>query len=174
MRDWTSTYFCNEDIHVKNFIFDLDPTWWSRPYEYPWASQFVESNDIVLDAACGICHPLKFYLSDYAREVYACDIDPRILQPEKILEEIEVVFGKNARMELPSKYLNKIHFSQASLLSLPYPDKKFDRIICISVIEHLNDIFNKYPIFWSVRKILSHSKKEIYSALFEFRRTLKG
>jgi SAM-dependent methyltransferase len=173
MSELTSRFVCSDDLQTRNFIFDLHLTWWSRFYEYPWAAQFAEANDIVLDAASGICHPLKFYLSDHTHETHACDVDPRILQPLKILEDVEEAFGTNARINFPERYIKNIHYSQASLIALPYPDKIFDKIFCISVLEHLNDYFNKHSSLWSMRSFLFFAQKEIYYSLREFKRTLK-
>ena len=74
-------------------MFDLPSNWWSRKYEYPWAANFAGSEDTVLDAASGICHPFKFVLADKFRSVYASDIDPRILAPDSIVKDIEHIFG---------------------------------------------------------------------------------
>ena len=39
---------------------------------------FAKTEDICLDAAYGIPHPLKFYLISQWKEVYACDFDNKI------------------------------------------------------------------------------------------------
>lgn len=61
-------FFTTGDCHTKKFVFDLPEAWWSRHYEYEWAKQFCAGEDIALDAACGICHPFKFYLADNCKE----------------------------------------------------------------------------------------------------------
>jgi ubiquinone/menaquinone biosynthesis C-methylase UbiE len=173
MKNLTSRFISNTDENSKEFFFKLHPSWWSRFYEYPWASQFVNREDVVLDAASGICHPLKFYLMNVARETHACDIDPRILQPDKILEDVEESFGADAKKKLSERHLKNIYYSQASLTNLPYPDKKFDKIFCISVLEHLPDYFNKHANLWGARNLLFSAKRDIYYSLKEFKRTLK-
>ncbi|MFA4136963.1 MULTISPECIES: class I SAM-dependent methyltransferase [unclassified Brevibacillus] len=55
-----SRFIVNTDEKDDHFIFTLPVTWNSRPYEYAWAKQFANPNDVVLDSACGICHPFIF------------------------------------------------------------------------------------------------------------------
>ena len=173
MNKYASRFFRTDDLKRDNFIFDLPPHWWSRPYEYAWASKFAESDDIVLDAACGICHPLKFYLLDNCREVYACDIDKRILSPEEILKDIADDFGEETATYFPQKYLKNISYCQSSLTALPYEDKTFNKIYCISVLEHLDDIFNKYSKMIDMGVFNRLFSRDMYLSLKEFKRTLK-
>lgn len=149
-----SRFFVRSDATTRHLVFDLPPYWWSRFYEYEWAKQFCEPNDIALDAGCGICHPFKFYLSDICREVHACDIDVRILSAQEILKDISNEFGDRVSKHFPAKYFQRIFFSRASLAVLPYKDSKFDKIYCISVLEHL-------------------PSKDIFLSLKELKRTLK-
>jgi len=153
------------DLYDSRFIIKTDPkkdcilyklprTWWSRSYEYAWASLFVKDYHVVLDSGCGISHPFKFYLSDQCKELYACDIDNRILSPEDILKDIENDFGKEVAKEFPEKYFNQINYIKADLKRLPFKSKKFDLIYCISVLEHL-------------------PYQDIKLSLEEFKRTLK-
>ena len=173
MGKFRSRFFTEADFNKDTIVFKLLPSWWSRPYEYAWAGTFVEKDDVVLDAACGIEHPFKFYLLDHCREVYACDYDDSILSSKDILNAVKDTFGEEASRELPSKYLNNIHYSKASLTSLPYKDKMFDKIYCISVLEHLKDYFNKYPLIARMNFMKIFLKNDIYTALKEFERTLK-
>lgn len=151
---YDSRFIKKTDPQNGQLIFKLPEYWWSRAYEYEWASRFAKAEDISLDAACGIEHPLKFYLLDNCKEVYACDIDPRIESKEKILEGIETVFGKEAAGSLPARYVEKINYSRANLTELPYENNKFDKVYCISVLEHL-------------------SEKVMENAFIEFKRVLK-
>ena len=173
---YISRFFREDDKRKDKVIFDLPEYWWSRPYEYAWASEFVNHSDIVLDAACGICHPLKFYLLDKCQEVHACDIDDKILSDDQILQEIKKEYGTNACVNFPKKYLRDIHYSKASLTELPYKDNMFDRIFCISVIEHLNDVSNKYsrwPKIFRCKLFNRLFPQDIYRSLKEFKRILK-
>jgi SAM-dependent methyltransferase len=151
---YATRFIRQSDPQISKFIFELPPTWWSRPYEYAWASQFAAPGDIVLDAACGIEHPLKFYLIDQCSAVYACDLDDRLLMPERIYREIVAIFGQEAADTFPQSNLDKVRFQKADIKKLPYEDEQFNQIYCISVLEHLDPVGQKL-------------------ALEEFQRTLK-
>lgn len=112
-----------------SFMFDLAlPLHWSRRYEYPYAiinSMLPEhpSRDFkILDCGASIC-PLQYYFATKGFEVYSLDLDLRRLEQvarfksEKGLKSIHPVFG--------------------NILSLPFPDSYFDRVINISVLEHI-------------------------------------
>ncbi|MED3728822.1 class I SAM-dependent methyltransferase [Priestia endophytica] len=154
MSIFTSRFILETDSYSNNFVFNLPNTWETRPHEYEWAKNFAETEDIVLDAACGLSHPLKFYLADKCKEVYACDIDGRILSKSSILKDIEDTYGTVIDDSFLKHSFNPIHFSQSSLTNLPYQNKSFDKIFCISVLEHL-------------------SKEDMEQTFKEFRRTLK-
>ncbi|MDQ6422465.1 class I SAM-dependent methyltransferase [Paenibacillus sp. LHD-117] len=154
----SSRFFVAGDASADTFLFKLPPTWWSRPYEYEWAKEFVRQDNVVLDAACGISHPFKFVLSELCREVHACDIDPRITSPDEIVLDIENDFGAEAARQFPRSYLNIIRFCRANLASLPYGDRTFDRIFCISVLEHL-DFGTMLRSFHEFRRILKDDGK---------------
>lgn len=134
----TSRFIRRHDAKTSHMVFDLPPYWWSRPYEYEWASRFTRPTDVALDAACGVCHPFKFHLADVCRESHACDLDARILSPDAILADIANDFGPEVARKFSPHYLERVSFAKASLTQLPYADKTFDRIYCISVLEHLN------------------------------------
>ena len=174
MDKYISRFVNENDLKRTNFIFKIPEhqDWYSRPYEYAWAAQFSNKQAVVLDAACGIIHPLKFYLSSTCKEVFACDIDDRILSRNTILKEIKKYFGKDSLKNLPESY-KKINYRKSLLSSLPYKNNKFDRIFCISDLEHLNNIiFVKYPFILRFFNSLSYHDS-IYFALKEFKRVLK-
>ena len=152
---YTSRFIYGSDPQTDTMVFKLRSTWWSRFYEYAWAASFVEPGATVLDAACGISHPLKFFLADHCANVYACDIDERIIHADSIIQEIVDDLGQEAAHSIHPGYFDRIHFNQADLAQLPYPNGMFDTIFCISVLEHLD-----------------HST--LQSALREFNRTLKN
>jgi len=169
----TSRFFTIRDERSDHFVLPLPSAWWSRPYEYSWASQFTEESDTVLDAACGIEHPYKFYLLDTCREVYACDLDERVLSRSAMFHELRQIYGQEATDKLPEKYFSRIHYSRASLTELPYADRMFDKIFCISVLEHLKDLFNKHNITFGFTILRLFLRNDLYVALREFRRVLK-
>jgi len=76
-------------------------------------------NSRVLDAGCGD-GVLSYMLAREGAEVYGIDVSEKAL-------EVAKTRCRNAR------------FYRASIYSLPFPDKFFDHIACLEVIEHLTD-----------------------------------
>lgn len=134
---FVSRFFVNSDARREKLIYDLPESWWSRPYEYEWCINFISPHGVVLDAACGIPHPLKFYLAGVCAEVYACDVDRRIVSREAVLQEIDQVVGGKAAGQVLARRTTNLHLAEANLTGLPYEDESFDTIFCISVLEHL-------------------------------------
>ena len=132
-----SRFFKTDDKRMDKVVFTLPSHWWSRFYEYAWAAEFCKETDVVLDAACGIVHPFKFYLSDYCKSVHAVDNDEKIIDFMEIGNKIEKTFGENAKAEYLEKYTNPVNFKHAELTELPYKNSMFDKIFCISALEHL-------------------------------------
>jgi SAM-dependent methyltransferase len=168
-----SGFITRDDAKRNNVILDLPVSWWSRPYEYAWAEKLLRESDVVLDAACGLGHPFKFFLAGFSREVHACDIDERILSEQAILDDIRSDFGEGALKDFPLSYLRKIRYSRSDLTSLPYANGMFDRIFCISVLEHLKDSFNRHPWMRKMPFLNYFVRRDIFQALKEFERTLK-
>jgi len=169
----SSRFFTTADSKAENLVLPLPAVWWSRPYEYAWAATFAEGADRVLDAACGVEHPFKFYLLDHCGQVDACDLDERILCRQATLEGLRNTYGDDAVESLPERYLTGIRYVRASVTHLPYPEGIFDRVFCVSVLEHLNDYFNRNARS-SVPKLFRFAfSRDIYRALREFRRVLK-
>lgn len=174
MTENEAGFFRNGDPRMDRFVYDIPASWWSRPYEYAWAASHASAGDVVLDAACGLCHPLKFYLLDHCKETYACDADPRVLSKDEILTEARREISPSAADAFPARYFEEIHFAHCLIERMPYPDGFFDKVFCISVIEHLPDRFNRtpwlLPLFPVLRPVLSHG---VFLALRELRRVLK-
>jgi ubiquinone/menaquinone biosynthesis C-methylase UbiE len=148
----TTRYFTTNDKRIENVIFPLPRHWWSRFYEYAWAAEFCKESNIVLDAACGIPHPFKFYLAEKCKEVYAVDRDINIADTEVMDKQMKSVLGHSLQELKPSA--EKVVFKHANLSELPCSDGLFNTIFCISALEHM-----------------SNDKK--IAALKEFKRTLK-
>lgn len=169
----TSRFFCTDDAAEQEFVFQLPIEWWSRKFEYPWAGQFSDTSAVVLDAACGIEHPLKFYLLDHCKRTYACDLNPGLTQPGAIKKITESTFNLLGKQAFPERYLQEIQYNLASLTALPYEDQMFDRVFCISVLEHLKDRFNRYPALRMLRPLGAWMRQDIHDSLIEFKRVLK-
>jgi ubiquinone/menaquinone biosynthesis C-methylase UbiE len=98
--------------------YEIPDDWWSRKFEYPWAAQYISPTDVVLDAGCGVTHPFKYYLAETCRKVYGVDIDSRLT------DDTDPTYGN-------------LELIQADLTAIPLRAETVDKIICISVIEHM-------------------------------------
>lgn len=131
-------YLCTNDDSVREVVVPLPAAWWSRGREYAWAEKFAAADQVVLDAACGISHPFKFWLAQNCREAHACDLDSRITNNRAIMTEIKGDLGDAAAHIVRTKRLiPKVLRVEADITRLPYVDRKFDRVFCISVLEHM-------------------------------------
>ncbi len=114
----------------------LPPEWWSRPYEYTFALQFMVKNAVVLDAGCGIEHPFKWLLADKAKKVYAVDCDERI---QELINKVDDISGVDLSRKVYKdckKDKDNIEYIQAAMEIVELP-QKVDTVFCISVLEHL-------------------------------------
>lgn len=95
---------------------------WSRQYELPWAIEAakLEKNDIVLDAGCGFS-ALKFALAKRCKKVYGIDLDISAL--------------REAREMCAELELENVELMHADISTFK-TDLLFDKIFCISVLEH--------------------------------------
>lgn len=136
----TSRFILKTDDKVESVMdIPLRESWWSRPSEYAWAAKFAKEDAIVLDAACGVSHPFKWYLGENCKETWACDLDPRINKKETIIQETYDDLGGIAYEVLASnpQLIDQVRIINASITSLPESLPQFDRIFCISTLEHL-------------------------------------
>lgn len=154
-EDAISRFIRVDDERMAHFTYDLPEAWWSRGYEYAWAAKYLDPGDTVLDAACGICHPFKFYAASRTTATFAFDLDPRILSRDAILEDIAQSVSLRAKSEFDPGLFDRISFSQCDMTHLPYANALFDKIFCISVLEHVD-------------------AQTLRGALEEFRRVLKN
>lgn len=108
-------YFKKNDKKVSKLgKYKIPVEWWSRPYEYAFAKNYLVKDERILDVGCGLEHPFKFFASTIC-DVVALDKDSRILDCKKQVEKIDYVV--------------------ADILN--YKDEMlFDKIFCISVLEH--------------------------------------
>lgn len=113
-------YFKKDDPTVSVVGgMELLPSWWSRPYEYAWAKQFIVPGETVADMGCGWSgRPFKEELADGGCEVYAIDGDVRVL-------------------DLPKH--DNVHLVHRAFLDPMNDLPNFDKIFCLSVLEDLTD-----------------------------------
>lgn len=134
--DLISRWITTDDKKMNKMDdFEIPAEWWSRPYEYKFCSQFLKKNDVILDGACGIEHPFKIYASKRVKQVYAIDIDKKLLG----FEDTE-----------------KIKYKCMNLLDLENEFKPnfFDKIFCISVLEHITPVANIKIILENFKKLI--------------------
>lgn len=132
----TMAWSCVGDVESEPFkaiqkeLYDLekavptkrhDSQHWSRAWEYPWAilNSGVKQGDAILNAGSGT-DVLGFYLSRYG---YTTNLDR---DPDVINDGISQAKGKFPRLL----------FRVADIAYLPYEDEWFDKMFCISVLEH--------------------------------------
>lgn len=141
-EELTSRFIITSDDSADTVAgIPLRKSWWSRPHEYRWAAKFANSEEIVLDAACGISHPFKWHLGETCKETWACDADPRIDDINKVIGETYDDLGEMAcqlLLEKPHLY-EQVKLVRESICSLPSDMPLFGRIFCISTLEHLCD-----------------------------------
>jgi SAM-dependent methyltransferase len=125
-------------IHDKSIEylndFHIPGEWWSRRYEYKFAIDYLEKDDTILDAACGIEHPFKFYAASKVKKVIAIDKDERIKELENPLNNLKMYHGDISKTD--------------------YVENTFDKIFCISVLEHLQgeELHNVLEEFFRILK----------------------
>jgi len=92
----------------------------SKRWEYPWALERASlgKGSKVLDAGCG-GSIFPIYLAEIGHRVTACDISP----PPRL----DRLHGAS------------VGYACADLTALPFEDRVFDTVFCISVIEHLSE-----------------------------------
>ncbi len=116
----------------------LPQHWHTRPYEYAWAAGFAGPGLICLDAGCGISHPFKWHLAAMGGYVEAIDTDRLAgVRGAEFWQAVEADLGKeDAYSVLESGRLP--HIRCLDLRATDYSDAAFDRIFCISVLEHMD------------------------------------
>lgn len=124
---------------------------WSRRYEYPYALMKLQlpaqplKEFKILDCGAGVS-PIQFYLAMKGYEYYSLDLD---------LDSLIRVARFKSKKELKTLYLN-----YGNILDLPFPNDYFDRVINISVLEHI-----LYPLGQNTDIILKGFVNELLRVL---------
>lgn len=114
-----------KEIHTINMDLGLCSMHWSRQYEYPWAilnSNFT-GEDLCLEAGGGYA-TFKYGLAKRCRQVVSIDTD---------LDSQRKAFSSTARLGI-----NNILYANQSIQEFKHICK-FDKIYCLSVLEHIQD-----------------------------------
>jgi len=122
----------------------------TRCWEYPWILEHgrFEQGLKCLDTGCGQS-PLPGYLHWLGCKAHGLDY----IQGEK--GDYPETYG------IPSEWINiwegKVKYHHGTMLDAPFPDNTFDRITCISVLEHIltpQQPHAHYPCLKELRRIL--------------------
>lgn len=130
--DLTSRFATNEGCKDELDNYIIPKEWWSRRFEYPWASQFVKDTDTVVDAACGIPHFFKYWLADKCKHVWALDSDLSL-------------------RTVPTR--DNMTVDVTDIAHTPVSDGQADVVFCISVLEHV-PVANRLAILDEFHRIL--------------------
>lgn len=134
----TSRCFRTGDPQRHTLLVPLPAAWWSRPYEYAWAALFAEPGDVVLDAGCGVEHPFKFFLAARGVLVHALDADPRLGVRPDLQAAVEESCGPGAWREVAAA-ADRLRLQVGDIRRSGYAAESFDRVFCLSVLEHLGE-----------------------------------
>ena len=140
-----NTFFRQSDRKVKKVAgFHLNDGWWSRPWEYAWAQEYIANGGVVADMGCGYTfRPFKEALAEYADHVLAVDANPAVLELDKP-ENVEFVVAR---------------FDDLS----PIPSDSLDAIFCISVLEETGDPDNYAKILSEFKRVLKPERNMVFT-----------
>ena len=133
-----SRFILTTDNKINELLYPIPPVELSKGYEYEWASYFADEDDICLDIGCGLAQNLKFYLTTVCKEVYGCDIEDSIEDKIFIGDIIKRYFGYDCYYKVKDSIENVI-LNKGDASDLPYCDKKFDKIYCISLLSSIEE-----------------------------------
>jgi len=114
--------------------------WWSRKWEYPWAvlNANLQAGMCVLDVGSG-GSSFPLYLGMNGFECYACD--PSLNQGKSMMDwrrSILFFLGITTDWCLPrKKHSLPVRYYPDTIQELGFSDGFFDRVFCLSVIEHI-------------------------------------
>ncbi|MFC1573852.1 class I SAM-dependent methyltransferase [Candidatus Latescibacterota bacterium] len=118
-----------------------------KHWDNPWAisNAGLRKGMKILDCGSGR-GVLQFYLASKGLDVYSIDVSHN---RSKLFKKIQRFFGRmgitysidpyRVHKKLNKKYHVNVKFKHESAEAISFPDNFFDRIFCISVIEHMED-----------------------------------
>lgn len=120
------TFARREPMGQVIFYVAPSPLHWSRQAEWPWAlrNARLESDHKCLDIGGG-WSVLKFAVAKRCKHLASLEIDPE--------------FVVKAQGTIDKLGFDNIHQVVGDARKIPYPDNWFDRVFCISVVEHMKE-----------------------------------
>ena len=118
-------------------------THWSREWEYPWAIINSELNYThkLLDCGCGGSPLVPYIVNNFGCTANGIDLnygEDLVPNQEGYIARGKILCSLRRVFVNPSIFTeNRYSIQQGSIASMPYEDNSFDRVYCISVIEHL-------------------------------------
>ena len=118
-------------------------THWSREWEYPWAVINCEpaADMKILDCGCGGSPLLPFLTGVYHCQGFGIDMnhgDRFVPDQESYLKNTQFPLANLRNFFIdPALIVKNITVQKGNMMNLPYHDSFFDRVLCISVIEHM-------------------------------------
>lgn len=111
--------------------------------------------DVILDAGCGTGYHIGYYVERGAKRVVGIDVSSKMLEIAK-----EKFRG-----------YNKIEFHQADIVKFEYP-KKFDKIISMGVLDHIEDTSAVLDFFYARLKkngalLVSFPNKSLFGKIYK-------
>lgn len=118
------TYF--NRVYTTDTVLQSSTIYPIRRVEYPWVINHAELNNSmkILDIGSGLSL-FPVYLASKGHDVYSIDNDD--IAMEKIAPTLAKWAGTN------------LHYQVGDMTKLDFNDNTFDRIFCISVLEHLEE-----------------------------------
>ena len=116
--------------YIKQSRLWADWQYGTRCWEYPWILEngCFDKGVKCLDAGCGQS-PLPVYLHDIGCEAHGLDY----LRGEK--GDYPETYGIN--QEWIKSLRGKVNYHHGTMFNAPFPDNTFDRVTCVSVLEHI-------------------------------------
>lgn len=122
-----SCTFVRDGLGQLFFTVPPSPLHWSRQMEWPWVLRNgdFQQGQRVLDAGSG-WSILKFALARRTGNVTCLESDPEFVNRAQIAIDLR---NENHRIRQVVGDVRKV----------PYPDGWFDKVVCVSVIEHMTE-----------------------------------
>ena len=138
---------CRGNSLLEPAVFESYKHW-----DNPWALSNAHLKDGMKILDCGSGRgALQFYLASKGLDVYSVDISNNrsrlIKNMQRQSKKIGIRYSispNTVHRKLNKKYKVNVKFKQESADALSFPDNVFDRIFCISVLEHMeNKVIDK-------------------------------